>query len=146
MRKLTSDQYPGYLEYQLFVSPAFRDLKPAIRDIFILMCYEIRLTKKKKRNSNRQVSHVLNRHEIKLPYKEIKKILGYKSDKTIWTAFNDLYEHGFIDSAKVGGGCKGDPNIYKICEDWRTWQPGKICHVMPKKNIKFGWQKEKNKL
>jgi hypothetical protein len=47
---------------------------------------------------------------------------------------------------RLGGGCKNDPNIYKLCEDWREWEPEKIIRTMPKKNFKFGWQKRKNKL
>lgn len=145
MRKLTSEKYPGYLRYDLFCSPAFRDLRPATRDIFTLLTYEIELETQKKTSKDRRVQRVKNRSEIKLPYDEIKDRLGY-SHKTIWTAFKELFEHGFLDSVKLGGGCKNDPNIYKICEDWRTWQPGKIIRTLPEKNIKFGWQKLKNKL
>jgi hypothetical protein len=142
MRKLTSDKYPGYLQYQLFCSPAFRELRAATKDIFILMCFEIDLHKKQDREKNRSTFVVKNRHEIKLPYDEIKKRLGY-SHKTIWTAFKELFEHGFLDLVKMGGGKKGDPNIYKLCEEWRKWEPGQTIRTLPDKNFKTGWQKNK---
>jgi hypothetical protein len=121
-------------------------LRPATRDIFILLSYEIQIEKTDTRNKSRKVSYVKNRDAgVVLPYDNIKERLGY-SHKTIWTAFRELFEHGFIDTLKMGGGCKGDHNVYKICEDWRKWEPGQIVRTMPDKNIKFGWQQKKNKL
>ena len=142
MRKLTSDKYPGYLQYMLFCGPAFRDLKPATRDIFTLLCYEIDINKKQDRAKNRTINQVKNRNEIRLPYDEIKARLGY-SHKTIWTAFKELIEHGFLDIVKMGGGCKNDPNVYKICEDWRKWEPGQKVRTMPDKISSSDGKKEK---
>lgn len=142
MRDLKSQKYPGYLKYNLFCSPAFRDLKPATRDIFTLLCYEIELVAARKK-SQKYSNDLKNRDGIRLPYDEIKARLKY-SHKTVWTAFNELFAHGFLEHVKAGGGGKGDVSIYSISEELRTWTTGKIIRILPV-NGKVGWQKQKNK-
>ncbi|MEE4601380.1 MAG: hypothetical protein V2J65_08865 [Desulfobacteraceae bacterium] len=119
------------------MSPAFRKLKPAARDILIQIYFEVDMSSPRKR-SRKYVPTVTNRHDIKLTYREIKKRLGY-SEKTIWEAFKQFYEHGFLKVIKHGGGAKGDVQVYGIAEDWRHWLPGDVVRTI-EKNGKLGWQ------
>jgi len=137
MRDIKSQKFPGYLTYEVFVSEAFRDLKPGTRNILILVYFEIKMTSKKKRG--KYTPTILN--DIKLPYKEIQERLGY-SNKTIWTAFKEILAHGFLGVVSNGGGCKGDCKTYKISEKWRGWKPGQIITEIGK-NGKIGWQRVK---
>ena len=129
-----------YLTYQLFMSPAFRHLKPSAKDILLQVYFEIKMGSKK-RGNGKYSNQVLNRNDIRMPYREINQRLEY-SDKTIWAAFKQIMAHGFLKVVEYGGGCKGDVNTYGICEDWRDWEPGQIIFEM-KKNGKAGWQREK---
>jgi hypothetical protein len=139
MRVIKSQKFSGYLTYQLFVSDAFRSLKPASRDILALIYFEVKLTSAKKRGKYTPV--ILNRDNIKAPYVEIQERLGY-SKKTIWTAFKEILAHGFLEVVENGGGCKGDCKVYKISEKWREWKQGQIINEIGK-NGKIGWQKQK---
>lgn len=121
------------------MSPAFRALKPAAREILIQIYFEVDMSKKSKRS--KWVSIVTNRDEIKLPYREISERLGY-SDKCIWESFKQIIAHGFLKIIKYGGGAKGDVKVYGITEEWRTWQKGQVIRPM-EKNGKIGWQKKK---
>jgi len=116
MRNIKSQKFCGYQTYELFISPAFRDLKPASREILTLAYYEVKLISPKKGGKYKAV--VSNRYNIKLPYIEIQTRLGY-SQKTVWTAFKEILAHGFLEVVKNGGGCKGDCKTYKISEKWR---------------------------
>ena len=139
MRNIKSQKFCGYLKYDLYVSSAFRALRPATRDILILIYFEINLTSSKKRG--KYTSVIVNRFEIKLPYAEIQIRLGY-SKKTVWIAFKEILAHGFLEVVENGGGCKGDCKVYKISENWREWKQGQIINEIGK-NGKIGWQKEK---
>jgi hypothetical protein len=150
VRNKNSQKYPGYLTYQLFVSDAFRYLKPAAKDILLLLYFEIKISSGKSR-SKKYTPIVINRHEIKLPYADIKEGSKVKpirpdgySDKTIWTSFNQLLAHGFIKVIKIGGGHKGEVSVYEIKEDWREWKPGQIIHKRQRSNRKIGWQKKES--
>lgn len=138
--------YPGYLTRDLFLSEAFRNLTPAARDIFILLAYEIRFPNNKSygKTPKRKRREPTNRDEIKLPYQQIENELKY-SRPTISSAFNECMAHGFLDIAQRGGGSKNDPNVYRICEDWRKWKPGDVIRTRPKRVRKIGFQK-KNKV
>lgn len=138
MRDLKSQKFCGYLTYHLYTSDAFRTLKPATRDILILVYFEVQMTSLKKRGKYTPV--ITNRDEIKLPYAEINDRLKY-SIKTIWQAFKDLLAKGFLEVVENGGGSKGDCKVYKISEKWRTWEAGKIINEIGK-NGKIGWQKK----
>jgi len=138
MRDLNSQKFSSYLTYELFNSKAFRALKPATRDILILVYFEIKMTSSKKR-SQKYTPIITNREDIKLPYAEIEKRLGYHH-KTIWEAFKDIFSKGFLEVIKNGGGSKGDVKIYKISEKWRGWKKGQIINEIGK-NGKIGWQK-----
>lgn len=142
MRKEDSQQFPGYMTYQLYISDAFRGLRPASRDILGLLFFEINIAPHNKRGQKYQPT-VTNRNDIRLPYAEIEERLGY-SQKTIWTAFKEILAHGFLKVIKYGGGRKGDCNIYGLSEKWRNWEPGQIIHEM-KTNGKTGWQKQQKK-
>lgn len=142
MRDLKSQKYPAYLTYELFMSPAFRHLKPAARDILIQVFYEIKFASKKKRNQ-KYAPVVANRDEIVLTYQEIKARLGY-SEKTIWQSFKQIMAHGFLKVVKHGGGAKGDYQVYGIAEDWRKWTPGEVARDV-QQNGKTGWQKKHSK-
>lgn len=141
MRDTKSQKFCGYLTYQLFVSEAFRALRPGTRDILILIYFEVNMASKTNKGKYQPV--ILNRNEIKMPYADIQERLKY-TKKTVWIAFKEILAHGFLEMVKHGGGCKGDCKIYKISEKWRTWLPGKIISEIGK-NGKIGWQKEKNK-
>ncbi len=141
MRDIKSQKFCGYLTYQLYVSGAFRALKPATRDILILIYFEVKLTSAKKRG--KYTPTIVNRDSVKAPYAEIQERLGY-SKKTVWIAFKEILAHGFLEVVENGGGCKGDCNIYKISEKWRAWEQGQIINEIGT-NGKIGWQKQKNK-
>ena len=140
MRDNKSQKFPAYLTYHLFVSDAFRALKPSAKDILILFCFEIDYLQRRKRNKKGK-SVMTNRQDIRLPYNEIQARLGY-STRTIWAAIKDMLAYGFIKIVKYGGGAKGDVTVYGITEDWRTWRPGKVVRKM-RKNGGVGWQKVK---
>lgn len=139
MRDKKSQKWPMYLTYQLYIHEAFRSLKPAARDILPLLYYEIEYPNRKKKG--KYDATIMNRHEIRLPYVEIRDRLGY-SDKTIWESFRQLLAHGFIEVVKPGGGFKGDCAVYSISEKWRTWTPGKVITETPFRK-KIGFQKKK---
>ena len=121
--------FPKLLRYKMFLSPAFRDLKPAAKDILILMFFEIQS------NSPKQ-SHLI------LPYKEIKENLNY-TEKTIWTSIKKLLAHGFINVVKKGGKSKGDFSIYKIENKWESWKPGLEIFKLNKTNKNRGFIRNK---
>ena len=139
MRDVKSQKFPGYLTYQLFVSEAFRKLKPAARDILTLLYFRVEMSKRSRR-SRKYTPTVTNRHNIKLPYEEIRMRLGY-SAKTIWDSYRQFFEHGFLEIVKHGGGSKGDIQIYRVTEDWRCWKPGDVVRTI-ETNGKFGWQRK----
>lgn len=126
------------MTYQLFVSAAFRDLKPSAKDILQLIYFEIEMTSQKKRG--KYIPVITNRNNIKLPYEEIMERTGY-GKKAVWTAFKDILAHGFIEVVHHGGGTKGDLNIYGITEDWRKWEPGQVIRELGR-NGKVGWQSQ----
>ena len=67
-----SEKFPPQLKYNLFTSPAFRDLKPASKDILILLYYEIIYHKA----GSRGKFYPINLDKIVMPYKEIRERLG----------------------------------------------------------------------
>ena len=127
-----------YFTYEVFTSSAFRDLKPAARDILMQAYFEIKMTSRRSRQSKYSQA-VINRHDIKLTYQEIKARLGY-SDKTIWSSFKQILGNGFLKVIKHGGGAKGNYQVYGIAEDWRKWEPGQVVREI-RKNGKAGWQR-----
>ncbi|MBA2883160.1 putative DNA-binding transcriptional regulator AlpA [Desulfosalsimonas propionicica] len=146
MRDKKSQKYPAYLTYQLYVSSAFRKLRPAAKDILILAYYEIIFptTKGKPQKKGQKYTFVMiNRDEIILSYNEIKDRLGY-SEKTIWESFKQILAHGFLKVVKQGGGNKGDYQVYGITEDWRKWSPGDVVREI-QINGKYGRQKHNPK-
>jgi len=144
-----SQKYAAYFTRELFLSAAYRDLKPAAKEILFLLALEIRFdTREKKRaygkTAKRSRMPITNRDEILLTYKQIRDLIGY-SDNTISKSFLQLMEHGFIEIVKSGGSQKGDFNVYGIREDWRAWEPGHVVKDRPPRVEKIGFQK-KNKL
>jgi len=140
MPKRKSQKFPAYQTQQLFFSPAFRSLKPASKDILTMLYYNIDMASKTK--NGKYTPCITNRCDIRLPYEEITRYLGYK-DKAIWTAFKEMLSNGFIKIVKQGGGAKGDMNVYGITEDWRKWEPGMVIREI-KRNSKRGWQAKTN--
>jgi hypothetical protein len=140
MRDIKSQKYPAYFTYELFMSNAFRHLRPSAKDILIQVYYEISFSSNRNR-SKKYVPVITNRHDIRLSYQEIGKRLGYK-EKAIWAAFRQFMAHGFLKVIKHGGGSKGDYNVYGITEDWRKWNPGQVIREI-KRNGKSGWQRSK---
>lgn len=137
--KRKSQKYPGYLKMRLFLSPAFRELRPAAKDILTYLFMHVEL----KHSNKGKTKHVVtNRNEIVIPYQDIKEYLEY-GDKAIWSAFKQFLAHGFLKVIRYGGGRKGDFQIYGIVEDWRTWESGQVIREL-RKNGKLGFQK-KNK-
>jgi hypothetical protein len=139
MRRTDSQKFAGYLTYQVFMSPAFRELKPAARDILTLLYFEVKFSSPRSR-SKKYTPTVTNRHNIKLTYREIHTSVGY-SEKTIWESFKQFLEHGFLKVIKHGGGSKGDVQIYSITEDWRHWKKGEVIRTI-QKNGKIGRQRK----
>ncbi|MBC2742613.1 MAG: hypothetical protein HGJ93_06110 [Desulfosarcina sp.] len=121
------------------MSDAFRDLKPAARDILTQLYFEVKMSSRKSR-TKKYTPMVTNRHDIKLTYKEVKARLGY-SEKTIWESFKQFFEHGFLKVIKHGGGSKGDVQVYGITEGWRCWEKGDVIRTIQKKG-KIGRQQQ----
>ena len=144
VRDVESSQYPGYLTYRLFVSDAYRHLKPAAKDILIQFFFEYKLKGKKKSYAGKKgregVTTVINAENIILPYRHITERLGY-SDKTIWDSIRQFLAHGFLKVIKYGGGRKGDYQVFGVCEDWQDWQPGQVIRPLRPKG-KVGFQKK----
>ena len=139
MLDLKSQKFAGYLTYEVFMSNAFRDLRPAARDILTQLYFEVEMSSRKKR-SKKYTPTVTNRHDIKLTYDEIKARLHY-SEKTIWLSFKQFLANGFLQVIKHGGGSKGDFQVYGITEDWRYWKKEQIVRTI-QKNGKTGWQRK----
>jgi hypothetical protein len=139
MRKKESQKFAGYLTYQVFMSQAFRNLKPAARDILTQLYFEVEMTSRSQR-SKKYTPTLINRNNIKLTYNEIHTRLGY-SEKCIWESFKQFLEHGFLKVIKHGGGAKGDAQVYGITEDWRKWKPGQKVRTI-RKNGKIGRQRK----
>jgi len=118
-----SEKFPAKLQYRIFTSPAFLDLKPASKMILILMYYEIKF----KKFGSKKKWLPLNEDNIVLPYKEIRHRIKY-TDKTIWTSIQDLMAHGFINIRSYGGRAKGDFTIYMIKADWQNWEVGSVVY------------------
>ena len=118
-----SEKFPAKLQYRIFTSPAFLDLKPASKMILILMYYEIKF----KKFGSKKKWLPLNEDNIVLPYKEIRHRIKY-TDKTIWTSIQDLMAHGFINIRSYGGRAKGDFTIYIIKADWQNWEVGSVVY------------------
>lgn len=144
-KQSNSQKYAAYFTKELFLSDAYRNLKPAAKEILFLLTLEIRFDTSKKRaygkTAKRSRMPILNRDEISLTYKQIRDLLGY-SDNTISKSFLQLMKHGFIEIIKVGGSQKGDFNIYAVKEDWRAWEPGQVVKDRPKRVEKIGFQKK----
>ena len=121
------------------MSHAFRDLKPAARDILIQLYFEVEMSSSRTR-TKKYTPTVINRHDIKLTYREIKARLGY-SEKTIWESFKQFLEHGFLKVIKHGGGFKGDVQVYGVTEGWRRWKKGDVIRTI-EKNGKLGRQRQ----
>jgi len=121
MQDPDSEKFPAKLQYRLFTSPAYLDLKPASRMILILFYYEIQF----KEYGRKKQWVPINEDNISLPYKEIRERLGY-SDMTIWRAIQDILAHGFVNIKYYGGKAKGDFTIYCIKSRWETWESGDI--------------------
>lgn len=148
-KKEISEAYSAYFTKGLYLSEAFRDLKPAARDIFFLLALEIRFAADRKKKSfgktaKRSRRQITNRDSIVLPYQQIIDQLGY-SRPTISAAFKEFIEHGFVEVVKHGGGSKNDYNVYRICEDWQNWKPGNVVRTRPERMRKIGFQR-KNKV
>ena len=123
----------------LFLSPAYRDLTGAQKDILTYIYMHVEL---KTSNTGKTKHVVTNRKSLVVPYKDIAGYLGY-SEHTVWEAFKKFLANGFLGVIENGGGRKGDCKIYEVTEDWRQWQPGKVFREIGQ-NGKVGWQK-KNK-
>jgi len=115
-----SEKFPPQLKYNLFTSPAFRDLKPASKDILILLYYEIIYHKA----GSRGKFYPINLDKIVMPYKEIRERLGY-TDKTIWTSMKDILAHGFMKSSPSNS----KNNIYSMSDSWEGWTKGDIIYT-----------------
>ena len=129
-------RFAGYLTYGLFCSAAYRTMNPAFKDILHLVYFEIKL-KSYKRTPYKQT--IINQSDIKMPYTQIKDILGY-SERTCWAAFKEFQARGFLEVVAYGGGGRGDFQVYKIVEGWRRWTPGTVIKKARKSGNK-GWQK-----
>lgn len=99
MRDLKSQKYPAYLTYELFMSPAFRPLNLAARDVLIQAYYEVDFTSEEKRNQ-KYAPVVANREE---------------SEKTIWQSFKQIMAHGFLKRVKHGGPRSADKAKGRRC-------------------------------
>jgi len=136
MNNSKSQKFAAYFTKEVFLSPAYRALRPSAKEILILTYYKANFNQGKK---GKRI--LINRKDIKLPYREITDNLGYQT-KAIWGAFKQLLAHGFIEVIDHGGGAKGDVNTYGITEDWRKWKTGEVVREI-KKNGKIGFQKNK---
>lgn len=121
------------------MSPAFRALKPAARDILTQLYFEVEMSSRSRRH-RKYTPTVTNRYDIKLTYAEIQKRLGY-TEKTIWASFKQFLGHGFLKVIKHGGGSKGDVQVYGITEDWRKWKEGQVVREI-QKSEKIGRQRK----
>ncbi len=136
MQDKNSEKFPAAFKYSLLTSPAFLDLKPASRIIFILFLFEIKF----KKLGRKKKWTTINENNIVLPYKEIRERLKY-TDKTIWTAIQDIMAHGFMNIKEYGGKGKGDFTVYRIKTEWRQWLPGETL-FRARVSGKVGFQKK----
>jgi len=140
MRRVKSQKYISYFTYEVFVSDAYGSLRASSKEILLLLYFELEYSPQHKR-SQKYTPRIVNRNDIKLPYKDIERVRGY-SKGTIWKALKELLEKGFIKIIRAGGGAKGDTSVYGITEDWRTWKPGQVVRELKIKG-QIGWQKKK---
>jgi hypothetical protein len=91
-----------------------------------------------KRDMNKK-HECLNCKELTMTYLELENLHGKKADgspdglsrSSITRGINDLMAKGFIEVIRQGGAYQKDKSIYGLCEDWKFWVPGKVCHMRP---------------
>ena len=86
---------------------------------------------------------IKNNGEIIFTYKEAKKKLGVRSDRTFAKAIDELREKGFIDIASTGMGVHKVVTLYSISDRWKLYGTPeyKQPKPRPKKPINRGFQK-----
>ena len=115
-----SERFPVNLQYRLFTSKAFRDLKPVARMVLILLYLEIIYHE----DESSGKFYPVNIDEIGLPYNGIRNKLGY-TDMTIYRAINNILAHGFMKSSPSNS----KNNIYSMSDSWEGWTKGDIIYT-----------------
>lgn len=141
MKDKKSQQFCKYFNYQLFASDAFQTMRASSKNVLTLILFEIKSTSGIQKQKDKHAGDMTNRNDIRLPYDDIMAVTGLKK-KAVWSAFKEIFAHGFLEVVHHGGGSKGDVNIYGIREDWRKWEEGQVIRKM-RLNGKAGWQKTK---
>lgn len=131
-----------WFEKQLIYSKAFAELKTANAHkalAFFLtkrQCAPTGIGRCKK-------WEITNNGEIVFTYKEAKKKLDIKSDKTFTNIIDELRDKGFVDIASTGMGVHKVTTLYSISDRWRLYGTPeyKKPKPRPKGPINRGFQK-----
>jgi len=131
-----------WFEKQLIYSKAFAELKTANAHKTLAFF----LTKRQcapKGKGRWKKWEITNNGEISFTYKEAKKKLGIKSDKTFTNIIDELRDKGFVDIASTGMGVHKVTTLYSISDRWRLYGTPeyKKPKPRPKGPINRGFQK-----
>ncbi len=99
-----------YYSNEFYFSPSYQTLTKAGRDLLHCMLSELRFSRKKGGNREKQYP---NNGEISFTELQFKEMFGYSS-RTYLKSRNILIEVGLIRQTYRGGKCRGDMAQYKI--------------------------------
>lgn len=108
-----------WFEKCLIESKAFVALKTATAHKALALFFTKRQVTKRKGSRNQW--DITNNGEITFTYREAKRKLSIKSDKTFRRAIDELRDKGFIDIAASGYGLYKSSNLYSISERWKLY-------------------------
>ncbi len=131
-----------FIDYELYRSNAFKDLKPI--SVWVLLEF---FTKRQLKKNSSGCWACINNGKIIFPYREAKNKLGLHSAQ-FTRAIDNLMEVGFIDLTHSGNGSgsQKDPSLYAISERWRKYGTSDFeKHEREKEDRKLGFQGNKKK-
>ncbi len=134
-----------WIPLRLIKSEAFRDLKTATAHKVLALFWTKRQMVRVGRAGRKQWD-ITNNDEIVFTYKEAKRKLDIKSDKTFAKAIDELRDKGFIDIASTGMGVYKVTTLYSISDRWKLYGTPeyKPPKPRPKGPINRGFQKGNN--
>lgn len=134
-----------WIPLRLIKSEAFRDLKTATAHKVLALFWTKRQMVRVGRPGKKQWD-ITNNGEIVFTYKEAKRKLGIRSDKTFARAIDELRDKGFLDIASTGMGVYKVTTLYNISDRWKLYGTPeyKPPKPRPKGPINRGFQKGNN--
>ena len=132
-----------YIDYNLFNSPAYANLKNFTAARIYGLFLRKRVMKRiegKPRRAKTDEYYIANNGEIQFTYNEAYKKYGIASSN-FRTGIDRLVENGFIDITYTGMGVVKNVSLYSISERWRLY--GTDRFVKAKKRPVRKWRRGK---